>query len=789
VTTTPRSSLNTKLVRLTSVTLTVAITGIVAAVGFQNYQNAQTQLRETEALIAEGLTQKGASLAENHALALRGMVEANAFGDVDALVGKAVTEDPVVVYGLFLDSDARPWAYKAPGVDGSDREAWKELGVDPNLSEASHREASLFDQDIWEYSAPVELDGEVVGTIRYGLSTSRLEQTLDATRAEAWNELINTLGLVLCVGLAAAFAGVLLSIRRSRAITGPLNTLTEAANRIAGGEREVRANIDSGDELELLAGSFNSMVQDLADSYARLEAFNAGLEQKVAERTAELRVKTDDVTRMLDNIQQGVFTLMGDMTLHEEYSANLETILDRGDLAGADFDELFLQASDLGSAAVDSARVVLGTSFGNPGFMFECNDHLLPQSFSITTAAGASKLVELEYVGIEDENDDLERVLVIVRDVTELRALRQEAERQREALQVVGELLAVPGSDVRTFINGALGFLDRNKELIEAHPEPDEAALDEMFRNMHTLKGNARLLGFSRLNDIVHEAEELYRALRAGDDEAVSWDQQALLANDAGVRAAVQEYADVFEDKLASRGGDDDHESVQATELAGLVAAARSGEITPEDLVYMLEVQVLEATTRSVPEALSGAIGNLQGLAGQLGKEVPEVQFTGDVARVSPELGATLQDVFVHVLRNSMDHGLEDAETRLAAGKPAAGTITIDVSDGSDAITFRVRDDGRGLPLTVLRDKLGKPDASLAEVAEVPFQSGVSTAAQVTSVSGRGVGMDAVRQFLRQGGGDARIEIDPVDVSAERAPFTLVLVCGRPSDASARMAS
>jgi len=769
-----RSGLYAKLVRGMAITMSLACLAIVSVVGMQSMWVARGQLARTEALLSESLDQKGTLLTENHGLALRSMVEANAFGEVDSLVKKAVAEDDQVIYGLFLDSEGNPWSLHGPGIEDPDE--WTRLGVDPEQAEAEQREVWRFGRQIREYSFPVLLEDEVVGTIRYGLSTAALQSALDAERTESIDGVRHTLSMIVIVGVIAAVMGIVLMSQRSRAITEPLAELTDAAHRVGEGEKGVRAEVTSGDELELLAGSFNDMVSDLEASYGKLQAFSQGLEKAVAERTQELRVKTDDVRRMLDNIEQGVFTLLPDLSLHREYSANLEVILERGYLGGESFEDQFLARSDLGTSALASARFVLSESFGNLGFFFLCNRHLLPHEFTLTTARGTPKLLELEYVGIEDDEENLERVLVIVRDVTELRALRQEADAQREALQVVGELLAVSPGEATQFFERSFAFLDTNRSTILAHPEADPETLAALFRNMHTLKGNARLLGFQRLNDVVHDAEELYRSLRRGESR---WDPEALLANGEGVRAAVRHYADVFEQKLSR--GDGDGGAISVDELSTLLEAARSRTLTPEQVFGALETKLYEATTSSLPEALGGAVRQLPALAKQLGKEPPDVRFLGDEPRILPDDASVLQDVFVHVLRNCIDHGIEAASDRTRAGKPATGTVTIHTSDRDGQLTFRVRDDGAGLPIRRFREQLGDPAAPLEEVAEVPFQSGVSTAREVTSVSGRGVGMDAVRQFLRARGGRARIEIDAVPPHAERAPFTLVLVCPRAS--------
>ncbi|PTS93966.1 response regulator, partial [Pseudomonas sp. HMWF006] len=121
-----------------------------------------------------------------------------------------------------------------------------------------------------------------------------------------------------------------------------------------------------------------------------------------------------------------------------------------------------------------------------------------------------------------------------------------------------------------------------------------------------------------------------------------------------------------------------------------------------------------------------------------------------------------------HMLRNAVDHGLESAEVRLAAGKPAQGTISLDLSREGGDIVFDIRDDGAGVPLEAVRRKAIKrgllaPDAEISDrdVLQFILQPGFSTAEKITQISGRGVGMDVVHEEVRQLGGIMSIDSVP----------------------------
>lgn len=136
----------------------------------------------------------------------------------------------------------------------------------------------------------------------------------------------------------------------------------------------------------------------------------------------------------------------------------------------------------------------------------------------------------------------------------------------------------------------------------------------------------------------------------------------------------------------------------------------------------------------------------------------------------------------MHVFRNTMDHGLEVTADRVANGKPAQGKICVEVDTDEDHVVFTVADDGRGLALERIYQKALSNGQLTAEqtvtdeqISEMIFLSGLSTAAAVTNVSGRGVGMDAVRQFLNKHLGDVRLEFTGPSVVKGYRPFKLVI--------------
>jgi two-component system chemotaxis sensor kinase CheA len=174
-------------------------------------------------------------------------------------------------------------------------------------------------------------------------------------------------------------------------------------------------------------------------------------------------------------------------------------------------------------------------------------------------------------------------------------------------------------------------------------------------------------------------------------------------------------------------------------------------------------------------------------LAQRLGKQI-ELKLTGEQTELDKTVLEKIGDPLMHLVRNCIDHGIESPETRVAAGKSAEGTVHLDAYHSGGNIAVEVSDDGGGLDreriLAKAHDRgLLDPNDSLtdAEINELIFVPGFSTAEKTTDVSGRGVGMDVVRRNVKQLGGK-------IDVRSDRGrgsrftitlPLTLAIVDGQ----------
>jgi len=206
----------------------------------------------------------------------------------------------------------------------------------------------------------------------------------------------------------------------------------------------------------------------------------------------------------------------------------------------------------------------------------------------------------------------------------------------------------------------------------------------------------------------------------------------------------------------------------------------------------------IERLTSALRDAMMGIrmvpIGSLFGrfrrlvhdLSRDLGKEI-DLTTAGEETELDKTMIERLADPLVHVIRNSADHALEDPATRVAAGKPAAGNINLVARHAGAEVLISVSDDGRGLDAQRIRAKaeengLIAAGAALtdAELFQLIFQPGFSTAKQVSALSGRGVGLDVVKRTIEGMRGSIDIATQPgkgTEITL-RLPLTLAIIEG-----------
>lgn len=563
-----------------------------------------------------------------------------------------------------------------------------------------------------------------------------------------------------------------------RQITGPISRMAAMMGEIATSQDFTR----------------RLPVQRMDEVGHSIVAFN-GMVEKIEQASAQVRQKTADMQAMLQHIPQGILTLVEGNLIHPEYSAFLETVFETSDIGGRNVMELVFADSNLGADTLAQIEAIGAACIGEDVMNFAFNEHLMVGEIEKKMADGRVKILDLSWSPITDEQDMVIRLMLCVRDVTELRQLAAEANEQKRELEMIGEILAVAPAKFGEFIDSARRFLDENQQIVHQNPEATAFAIAKLFRNMHTIKGNGRTYGLLHLANVVHQTEQHYDDLRHAATGAV-WDQAQLLGQLAQVREIIDRYARINEVTLGRAASsavevlpgyarhvltiDRKHIQESLLRLENVNTANLHELVTVRNEVRRT-LRLLG--TETVQEVLAPVTDSLPALAADLGKAAPVVQIEDNGYVVHSFAAPLLQNVFMHLIRNAVDHGLESREERALKGKPEAGTIKLEMGVMEDMFQMALSDDGRGLALEKVRQigiekNLITIDQALsdAELARLILQPGFSTRSEVTEVSGRGVGMDAVLDFVTREQGRIEIRFTDTAEGASLRPFQIIVM-------------
>src|SRR5215213_4982443 len=344
----------------------------------------------------------------------------------------------------------------------------------------------------------------------------------------------------------------------------------------------------------------------------------------------------------------------------------------------------------------------------------------------------------------------------------------------------------------------------------EAQPD-DRARLDSIFRFVHTVKGNCGFFEFPRLEALSHAAEDALADVRAGRRQAdgplvtavlaiidrigemiaqIEAGDELLPGDDSGLIAALEVGAEGPSPVAAFAEGQGRTASAPRTirlsvELLDRVMSTVSDMVLARnELARRLRESSADVSVDGAFERLSTIIADMRDaitrtrmqrienlfvglprmvrdLSAELGKQVLVDVEGGDV-ELDREMIEMIRDPLTHIIRNAVDHGIETPADRIKAGKREIGLLSVSARQSGNQILIEIADDGKGIEASKLVDKAIANGVIEREVAQrltkseqlaLIFEAGLSTAKQVTSISGRGVGMDVVRSNVERIGG------------------------------------
>jgi len=501
--------------------------------------------------------------------------------------------------------------------------------------------------------------------------------------------------------------------------------------------------------------AYRARIRSFAQQQIRLEGL-------VRERTAEAsaartlaEARSRQIGTLLDNSGQGFLSFAADLTVDAEYSLECENIFD-GSIADA-----FLPALLYGD---DKQRTYIGKNLGQ---VFRSGDdvnrremymELLPTEYRLF-----GRDYEAKYRFLSDD-----RIMLILTDVSDEKQLQQKVEQERLRIDFLANAMENRNDLLDTLHAWQQFHLESLPFLLGSGADP-LALLTQIHREIHTYKGLFAQEGLPSMPTVLHVLEDRLTNLQEQDTIDKAALIQVLDASD--LTAPLESDLALLREKIGAHYFSADKliqlplSELEWLEQAMLLAIDTRTEAGARALAVLHSIY-----WQPLSSLLTQHFKALAQLAQRLGKELAAVRYEGDDLQVDPRLLTPFCKALVHVFRNSADHGIEDIETRLRAGKSEVGQIYCRGQQQTDHFLLCIGDDGQGidaaevLACAVRRGLMSGDQAgamSQSEILRLIFMDGISTRDQVSQISGRGVGLAATLHELEKLGGTVEVFSTP----------------------------
>jgi|GEM_PF-4425960 len=520
-----------------------------------------------------------------------------------------------------------------------------------------------------------------------------------------------------------------------------------------------------------LANYVNRMKRSMQEAK---EALNHELAENLSKVEALVQEKTRDIKLILQNIQQGIFTLHGEQLLiHEEHSAALLPILGTKLVVGQQFSDIFLDKAQMGADYKNQVISTLTTCLDESLINFEMNSHLLPKEVQFGEQGETARMLELNWEPMINLDNKVDRILVTLRDVTSDRELKAREAAQSEEINIISEIFQRNPRLFGSFIRTTERFLLRCHTILQGNSQlsPDEGR--ELYRLLHTIKGNARAQQLAQLATAVHNCEgQLKLAISHPNNNTFHADNLQDINREFAIFSRVfdQHFRVLFDEKRIN---------INHQTALSLIHSFRDQNYSYNDRVMH---EIVKETLHSLNDLSKRLKQDAVRLARELGKADPVFIEAIDGVFMSDEIFEALVNATGHLLRNSLDHGLESTSDRVFKKKPPFGKIFLKFAGGPNPCLIW-SDDGQGLDLEKIavraleKGLLTSIDQIITdEICQIIiFDSGFSTKTALSEISGRGVGLDAVSASLREIGAELELRHVGTDQHARWRNFEIIL--------------
>lgn len=465
------------------------------------------------------------------------------------------------------------------------------------------------------------------------------------------------------------------------------------------------------------------------------------LNEELDEHKKHLLEKTHKISSLLDNADEGFLSFGTDMRVQNEFSAECTSMLSNDNITDSYVYELLFPTDeylqDLFIGGVTQAFA------SDDEYFSDIFIELLPKETVVH-----SKHLNLKYKRIEQN-----QMMVIINDITEQRKLEAAIEEERDKLSFVVAVIKDKHNTFET-IDAFKTFRKKKLHQIIEENKDTGSVLSELYKEIHTYKGVFAQLKFIKTPACLHEIEDKLSRLKSAAviDKVVLQNIlhkkicKEALKEDLGI--VIENIGkEFFKNKTTV---DIDIKKAKKLETFAKNLLDKIDELpATKDLSETLE-KIAKLSHIPFKKLLERYEGYTAELAKKLDKKIAPLKIDGGDFLIDTAHYKELAKAMVHLFRNCIDHGIEEPYIRAEAGKPEQAKITCTIEEKKKNIVIQICDDGRGIDIEKLRSKLGKAAKKIndTEMLDMIFEDSISTKDEIGDLSGRGVGLSALKKAV-----------------------------------------
>ena len=500
--------------------------------------------------------------------------------------------------------------------------------------------------------------------------------------------------------------------------------------------------------------------------------------RRLRDTDAEALAARRETQEIMETVNTGLFLLDKDLNIGQQHSRALNGIIGEDRLAGENFADVL--RGRISDKDLKTTRQFIEQLY-NPRVKEKLVDSLNPlHKVMLHNASGeestTSRFLDFKFSRVY-EDKDIARILVNVNDVSDAVYLEQRLEKERSQndmqIEMLTTILNVNPKIINEFINNTKVHIDKMNNILKNPGSSQfelEGKLNAIYREMHSLKGEASALKLHSFTKIASDAEDKLDALQ---------NQGKLSGNNFLPLAVHLDDLLSLSNTIETLGERINQAAPKAPSSANSVASIKTA---PQPSI--VQAQVADVATTSInfdggnevdlsdesdDEYLSYYQDFAKDIAVRQGKQV---QLNGhNLAHINiPErLKQPIKEISIQLLRNAVVHGIESPEARQSAGKSVIGSIDLEMQRDNQNLIIALQDDGQGIDYEGIRHKLiadgrfGAEEANQmthGDLLKTLFASGFSTKEQADEDGGRGVGLDVIKALVKEHNGKLNVNTE-----------------------------